>query len=361
MKRLKSVTAVSLISSLLTAQVWEPIFETAETEPPKRRPLKGAVARRPRTIAELPGDPALPASKELRAASQAGKLPAFGGRPVEFLVRSYKPGKRVVLEMRAAHRRFAVKVYSSDPELEAELYQALAAAGLAGDSAVRVPPLLVYERNLRMVVIGWLEGPTARELIEREQGERAGELAARWLQRAASLSLKLGPPFGAASVRQESCKWVAKLNAADSTLGTAATELGSTLKRTQPKEGVLRLVHGSLYARHVIDLGDGAGLIDWDCFGQGPLELDAGMFLATVSRLGLLNGSLAGEAARAEHSFLAGTKGLLDRRALAWHQAAALLHLAERGSKPTHHRKGDCVAQAHALLGEAARLAEAAG
>src|SRR5439155_22812624 len=134
-------------------------------------------------------------------------------------------------------------------------HQALAAAGLAGDSAVRVPPLLVYERNLRMVVIGWLEGPTARELIEREQGERAGELAARWLQRAASLSLKLGPPFGAASVRQESCKWVAKLNAADSTLGTAATELGSTLKRTQPKEGVLRLVHGSLYARHVINLG----------------------------------------------------------------------------------------------------------
>ena len=113
---MKSVTAVSLISSLLTAQVWEPIFETAETEPPKRRPLKGAVARRPRTIAELPGDPALPASKELRAASQAGKLPAFGGRPVEFLVRSYKPGKRVVLEMRAAHRRFAVNAYSSAPD-----------------------------------------------------------------------------------------------------------------------------------------------------------------------------------------------------------------------------------------------------
>ena len=98
--------------------------------------------------------------------------------PGELLVHSYKPGKRIAIEVRIGRRRFAVKAYASDPVLEAELYEALTAAGLAGDSMVRVPPLLAWDRNLQVVVIGWLEGPTAQELVQRGQGERAGELAA---------------------------------------------------------------------------------------------------------------------------------------------------------------------------------------
>ena len=46
-----------------------------------------------------------------------------------------------------------------------------------------VPPLLFWERELRVMVLGWLEGPTAQQLVESGQGERAGDLAARWLQR----------------------------------------------------------------------------------------------------------------------------------------------------------------------------------
>jgi aminoglycoside phosphotransferase (APT) family kinase protein len=162
-------------------------------------------------------------------------------------------------------------------------------------------------------------------------------------------------------MRQEARKWIAKLGAADPALGTAATALGEMLARTQPKEGAPRLVHGSLYVRHVLDLGDGAGLIDWDCFGQGPPELDAAMFLATVSRIGLLQERQAYEAAQAEQAFLDGTAGLLEPHALAWHRAAALLHLAERGCKPTTRRPSDWLVRARALLGEAARLAETAG
>src|SRR5436853_374978 len=45
-------------------------------------------------------------------------------------------------------------------------------------NTVAVPPLLAWDRNLQVVVIGWLEGPTAQELVQRGQGERAGELAA---------------------------------------------------------------------------------------------------------------------------------------------------------------------------------------
>src|SRR5947209_18108875 len=115
MKLLKSVTAVSLISSLLTVHALDTAANRVVTEPPKPRPLKKDVARRRRVIVELPDDPALPALKEIREASQTGKFPAFGGPPFEFLVRSYKPGKRVV-EMRAAHRRFAVNAYSSAPD-----------------------------------------------------------------------------------------------------------------------------------------------------------------------------------------------------------------------------------------------------
>jgi len=71
-------------------------------------------------------------------------------------------------------------------------------------------------------------------------------------------------------------------------------------------------------------------VIDWDRFGQGPAELDAGMFLATLSRLRLLHPAHTGEALRAEQAFLEGTRDLLDERALAWHRAAALLQLTER-------------------------------
>src|SRR2546428_11283811 len=70
--------------------------------------------------------------------------------------------------------------------------------------------------------------------------------------------------------------------------------------------------------------------MDWHRFGKGPAELDAGMFLATLSRLRLLHPAHTGEALRAEHAFLEGTRDLLDERALAWQRAAALLQLTER-------------------------------
>ena len=56
------------------------------------------------------------------------------------------------------------------------------------------------------------------------------------------------------------------------------------------------------------------GVIDWQGFGQGPLEFDAVMFLATMWRLGLRHQLVADEAARAEEAFLAGTSALLEKR-----------------------------------------------
>jgi len=208
-------------------------------------------------------------------------------------------------------------------------------------------------------VIGWLDGPTAQTLVERGQGRRAGELAVRWLHCAATLKIKLGPPLGAACILERSRKWAAKLVAFDPALGATSASLARVLEQTQPRDAEPHLLHGSLYARHVLDLGDGPGLIDWDCFGLGPLEFDAGMFLATIWRLGLQKEIKAQEAAHAVNSFLSGTTGLLDERALAWYWAAALLHLAERGAKPMARRPDDWKERAQTALEEAARLAAA--
>src|SRR5206468_11453990 len=115
------------------------------------------------------------------------------------------------------------------------------------------------------------------------------------------------------------------------------------LARTEPQEDEApRLVHGALHDRNVLDLGDSPGVIDWQRFGQGPPEVGAGKFLAAVSRLGLIEG-LVDAAGQAEQALLAGTAGLLDERALAWHRAAALLSLADR---PLTRRQGDWVGRA---------------
>ena len=87
----------------------------------------------------------------------------------------------------------------------------------------------------------------------------------------------------------------------------------------KPHEAKPRLVNGGLYAEHVLDLGDGTGVIDWGRFGQGPLELDAGIFLASASLPGFRDEPRAAGAAQAEQV----AKVFLDREA-----RFALLHLA---------------------------------
>src|SRR6266581_6106600 len=349
-----------LITSLLVASLSQPIIAKGEIKPSIPYVRKKAWPGGVKATNDLPDDPAMPALAAIRAAGLAGaiRVPGLADGPVEFLLRGYTPGSRATFEARAGGRRVAVKAYAEDPASEAALYEALAAAGLGGESDVRVPPLLAWERDLRVLVIGWLDGPTTRDLVRSGQGRRAGELAARWFQRTASLSVKLGTPVGVRDVMDWARTWVATLSADDPALGTAAVALAKSLERKQPTEGTPRLVHGTLYARHLIDLGDGPGVIDWQRFGQGPMELDAGTFLATISRIGLKNERLASEAKQAEQTFLARTAGLLNKRSLAWHEAAMLLRLAGKQNRRHDDRWRE---RACALLGESTRLAETAG
>src|SRR5438876_11490613 len=317
-----------------------------------------------RPTTALPDDPRLPGLMAIRDSGLARAIPALGleqgGGGVELVLCGYHPGARATLDARVGQRRFAVKTFADDPAPEAALYQALGAAGLAGDSGARVPPLLAWDHDLRVLVIGWLEGPTTHELVKQGQGRRAGELAAQWVQRTVSLPVNLGLPFGAAGMMHETRAWIGTLGIADLSVGVAARGLAEALARTEPRDvGAAGLVHGTLYARHILDLGDGPGVIDWQQFGQGPVELDAGMFLATISRLGLRHSDAAGAAARAEETFVSRTRGLVDPLALDWYRAAGLLHLAASGLKTGLKRF--VPPEAHALVAEAARRAAPAG
>lgn len=301
---------------------------------------------------ELPDDLALPGLAAIRARGLARAIPALGLQdgPVEFINRSHVPGSRITLEARAGSRHFAVKAYAGDPSNEATLYQALHDAGFAGSSECRAPPLLAWECELRMLVIGWLEGPSAEQLILSGQGARAGELAAKWLRRIASLPIKLGPPNGTENILARKRRQIA----ADLPLEMSSTAIARKLKRIQPKALVSHLVHGAFYSRHIIDLGDGPGVIDWKHFGQGPIELDAGIFLATLWGTRMRPEHPESEVARAEASFLSGMTGLLDEHALAWHRSAMLLRLASKLGQ--RQNEDDWFERAHALMKEAARF-----
>src|SRR5256884_5720007 len=195
-------------------------------------------SRRPpvRATSEFPDDPALAALGAMRAMGLARALRSLGLQdgPVELILRAYKPGARAAFEARMASRRFAVKAYASGASAEAALYDALHAAGLAGQSGARVPPLLAFERNLEVVVIGWLDGPTATDLVKRGEGRRAGELAATWVRRVVSLPVNLGSPRGAADSLARPRKRAANPGAADPVLGAAAGVVPGTLALTEP-------------------------------------------------------------------------------------------------------------------------------
>ena len=303
-----------------------------------------------RSLTGLPDDVALPAFAAIRAEGLARALPMLGldDRPIEVALCGYTAGRRATLEVRCADRRIAVKAFAQSPEPEARLYLALA----GGCRGVHVPRLVSWDPELRVLATEWLEGPTLSSGIENGQGRRAGELAAMWLWRAPELPVGFGPHLGDESVLAKAGKWTEGLGAADGALGAVASAVARRLADTQPPARSAHLLHGSLYDRHVLDMGDGPGLIDWDCFGQGPAELDAAVFLSGVWRRGL-RPRRQSESVRAIETFLACARGLLDERALAWHEAATLLRLAH---KKTRRPDRDALAVAHRLLIEAARL-----
>jgi hypothetical protein len=313
----------------------------------------------PMRLIDLPVDPGLPGLAALRRLGlTAIAALAPDDEPFEYNLRSHRPGLRAAVEVRTGSHHFAIKLYRSDPEPVAALHEAMGVAGIAGDTGFRVPPLLTWDRDLRVVVVGWLEGPTVRELISRGQGTRAGQLAASWIQREGTRSVTLGRPHGRERALRKLGKWVRKLERDDAELGRAARAVADALTRIPLKEESdrWRLVHGAFHDRNVLDCGDGPGVIDWERFGQGPPEGEAGMFLASLSAEALDEETCAG-ACQARAAFLSCTAPLLNEGALAWYLAASLVRKTDR---LLNHKRESWRHRAGTLLAEAAMNAERA-
>lgn len=306
----------------------------------------------------LPDDAALPGLAAIGALGLARAVPQLqlGDEPVEVLLVGYSRGLRATLEVRAGDRHFAVKCFARDPSSEADAYTILERAGLAsGRSGIRVPRLLVFERPLMTLAISWLEGPTANDLITGGGGARAGSLAARWIERSTEIEATVRRAAGSGEILARADHWTSALAAADASLGVMAATLTRRLEATVQVETRARLVNGRFYVRHVLDLGDAGGVIDWGNFGFGCVEIDAGMFLGGLWRV-RRHEARALEAARAEEAFLRGTAGLLDERRLAWYRAGALLSHAYHSLA---RRKNDWLDRAGDFLSEGARSLEA--
>ena len=307
-------------------------------------------------LLEIPVDPSLPALGILRSTGLADAIPGiqFGDRPLELQLLNYVPGARATFEVRSGDRRFAIKFYAEDPTSEARLYEKLARVGLASNSGPRAPRLVAWDPELRMIATSWLDGPTARHILKEGQGARAGHLAAQWLCHPRRRRVKLGPPRGRTYGLYQAGLAAGALSAANPSLGAAAKGVAKVLLQEKIRERAT-LVHGTLYDRHILDLGDGPGVIDWQQFGQGPAELDGGMFLATISRTALRRPSAAIEATHANEAFVEEAGGLLDHRLLEWYWSVCLLHLAASGLRTGRRREP--APGAKELVEEAARHA----
>jgi hypothetical protein len=307
----------------------------------------------------LPGDAGIPALAAVASRGIAAVLADLGVAPAgdDVAVVKYHPGERCTFFAPTASGGVAVKTYASDPAAVVAVLTGLARRGLASGVAPTAAPLVAWDPALRLVVTEWFDAPSAVELISAGAGSRAGELGAAWLRRTAVLRERTSSGFGTEAALRHARSRARIIERIDARLGAAAHAVAGALAERRPADRPMTFAHGSLYAAHVFDLGTGPGVIDCDLARIAPPEVDAGMFEATVTRLSL-DPAVAGEAAAAIARFRADAEDVVDRRALDWHKAAALLSLARRIAG---REEGDWRSDTAALIGEAARVVGPAG
>jgi hypothetical protein len=301
----------------------------------------------------LPDDPGIPALRALAAEGFGPLLERVGVSDdvQEVRLLRHQPG-RCTFEATCGGRRLALKAYSPARAAALDLCDWLEGKGLASGRAPTTPPIIARSRSLGLLVTAWLEGPSGHELIGGGRPARAGELAAEWLRTEARLTARLGRSYGPDATLQEVARWTRKIGRVDPELGAEASAILTSLRVARPTlthEGVR---HGDFSPEHVLDLGDGPGVIDWDSFRRGALELDAARFLGALSWLAGERPGRAQGGAEAAASLRAGLDGLLDEGALAWYRAAVHVRLAKKLCRETP-RPARWRARARALLAEA--------
>jgi hypothetical protein len=303
----------------------------------------------------LPADEGVPALRAIArdgadaALRRAGLEPPFE----ELTVLRHHEGRRCTFALRAGGRRLVAKAYRRDVRDQARLFAELARHGLADGRAPTAPPLVAFDQELRLLVSARLEGESGRGLIIR--GARVGELAADWLQRQWRLPPGLGDPYGADAFLERVARAGALVAATAPELRERVVPLVGELERRCPSDGVRVLAHGSFSVNHVIDLGEGAGVIDWDGVCQAAPELDVSAFLATLAREATAGPEYEAPVADAERAFRAGLGDGIDPVVLSWYVGGATIrnvrHLCVRRPPDWLTRSERLLAQAATRLG----------
>lgn len=254
----------------------------------------------------LPADGALPALEAMERDGVAAVLRGVGLEPPFDGIRVLKhhSGRRCTFAVRAGGRELVAKAYRGGRvAAQVALAGALERAGLAGGGGPTAPRVVAFDLDLRILVLERLDGPSGPALIA--SGAHAGRLAADWLLRQWAAPITLGPSYGADDFLARVERDCAPILAASARLGATAMARLAALRTYPPPARDAVLVHGSFSVAHVIDVGRGAGVIDWDGFAQGPRELDAGAFLATLARTAAHRPELTRAAADADAAFRA--------------------------------------------------------
>src|SRR6266513_4040 len=279
-------------------------------------------------------DPALPALASGRhdaLAAALARLGLRGARTVALL--KHHPGSRCTLAVAAGTDRYVVKLFADATKVLAlsAVHQVLAGAALLVTEMYAASPITA--------------------LVEQGECDRAGRLAAQWLRAAATPGLTLGHPYDPPHALEEIHRYVCTIESAAGELGGRAGAVWERLAADIPPPGYSDLRHGSFYLSHVFDLGDGPGVIDWDSFRQGPVEVDAGMMSAMAARWTVRRPNHARAAQRAIAVFLNEVDDLVDPARLRWYRAAALLKFA---SYLARRRPEGWAVSAATLIGDAA-------
>jgi aminoglycoside phosphotransferase (APT) family kinase protein len=297
----------------------------------------------------VPVDPALPALGAMHSDGRDATLRALGLPPPfdGVAVLKHHEGSRCTFVLRAAGRLLVAKAFRRPGVVEAQtaLGRALERHGLASGTPPTAPRIVAADPELRIFVTEHVDGPSSTTLLAR--GTRAGLIASDWLRRQWAAPIRLGPPYGVEDFLARVERNQLRIAGASAALGVRAAEVVATLAEDLPDGTGPVLVHGSFSASHVVDLGAGAGVIDWDGFAQGPREIDAAAFLATAARVATGRPTLAGPVASAVAAFRGAIAADVDPRALAWYEAGARLRNARHVCV---HRPPDWEARAERLL-----------
>ena len=300
----------------------------------------------------LPLDASLPA---LLAIARRGLGPVLAeagvGEPTNpVVVLKYHPEKRCTFLAKTNGRVLVVKLFRESPSLLARLFERLAEEGLATGHAPTVAPMAAFAPHLCLIANEWLDGRPLGELIGGGSARRAGEIAGEWLLRSPGSRISLGEPYGPEALLKDAGRWTRALTNFDAGIGESAAKTVQALRSGVPRSVRYGLVHGSFYPSHVLDLGGGPGVIDWDNFTQASIGLDAGMFCAWVSDLALAGWCLPHQAEEAQTAFLGLISGLVPEDDLRWHRSIALIKLAKYVAK---YRREGWLGHATALLAAA--------